>query len=71
MDFIRPIGPVDRDVEALHRVERARGGDDREEKQPESRRKRARPSPQPPPRSPQPEGPDEGDDGHMHIDVRA
>lgn len=70
MDYIRPIGPVDRDIEPVYRVERA--GDEREEREGEPERKRrARPSPQETADSPQDEGPTEGDDGHLHIDIRA
>ncbi len=67
MDFIRPIGPVERDVDALQRVERAQG--EREQRDPEAR-KRRRQQPQPPVAD-GPEGPVEGDDGHLHIDIRA
>jgi hypothetical protein len=70
MDFIRPIGPVERDIEPLHRVERAEDDAPREEQQP----KRREPDSQPAADSPQteaPDGPVEGDDGHLHIDVRA
>jgi hypothetical protein len=76
MDFIRPIGPVERDIEPVHRVERAT--DEREEREREDQREgRARPGPQAAGRRPQeegataPEGPVEGDDGHLHIDIRA
>ena len=69
MDFIRPIGPVDRDVDPVRRVERAH---DEEREQQEQRKRRK--SPQPAADTPQkedPEGPVEGDDGHLHIDIRA
>jgi hypothetical protein len=66
-DFIQPIGPADRDIEAVYRVERAR--DEGEGRQPEQRKRRP---PQPKPDADEaPEGPIEGDDGHLHIDIRA
>jgi hypothetical protein len=68
-DFIQPIGPVERDVEAVYRVERAQDeGEKRDREQPKKR----------PPREAQTQtqtqedaGPVEGDDGHLHIDIRA
>ena len=72
MDFIRPIGPVERDIDPAQRVERLK--DERERRQQEQERKgrqgaggRGQES------RPQelPEGPVEGDDGHLHIDIRA
>ena len=72
MDNLRPIGPVERDIDPVYRVERAHD-DEREGRE----RREPRPKPnQPAARSPQPadaapEGPVEGDDGHLHIDVRA
>ena len=65
MDQIRPIGPVERDVDPVLRVERAH--DERRQQDPEQRKRR----PQPEPDRPQDEGPVEGDDGHLHIDIRA
>jgi hypothetical protein len=65
MDYIRPIGPVERDIEPVYRVERA--GDEQEEREQEPRKRR-------PPEEKQTQedaGPTEGDDGHLHIDVRA
>ena len=69
-DFIQRIGPVDRDVDPIYRVERKRD-DEGGGKPPEERKKRQ--PPQQPPDGPQPteQGPVEGDDGHLHIDVRA
>jgi hypothetical protein len=69
MDYIRPIGPVERDIDPVYRVERAH--DEPEEREPRERKPRPRSSPQPTADSPQNEGPVEGDDGHLHIDVRA
>ena len=70
MDFIRPIGPVERDIDPAQRVERLR--DERERQQQEQKKRQGAggrgqegPSQEPP------EGPVEGDDGHLHIDVRA
>jgi hypothetical protein len=75
MDFIRPIG-ADRDLDPVTRVERLK--DEREERERQGReRRRARPGPQTAGRRPQestsepPQGPVEGDDGHLHIDVTA
>ena len=67
MDQIRPIGPPDRDVDPVYRVERAR--DQGEGNQQQQRRR--------PPQDEKQEqaqedvGPHEGDDGHLHIDIRA
>ena len=69
MDYIRPIGPVERDIEPVYRVERAH--DEPEEREPKERKPRPKSNPQPAPDSPQDQGPVEGDDGHLHIDVRA
>ena len=68
MDPIRPITPAERDIEPVYRVERAK--DEREERE-KQERKPPRRSPQPTADSPQDEGPVEGDDGHLHIDIRA
>jgi hypothetical protein len=68
MDPIRPIGPADRDIEPVYRVERA--GDEQEERE-QQERKPPREKPQPTEDGPQDEGPVEGDDGHLHIDIRA
>ena len=71
MDQIRPIGPVERDVDPVRRVERANEEPERRERR--ERREGPRTA-DPGPRdegSDVPEGPVEGDDGHMHIDVRA
>ena len=71
-DFIQGIGPVDRDVDAVYRVERAREEEQRRQREREQARKRP-PREQPAEGSPQPadQGPVEGNDGHLHIDVRA
>jgi hypothetical protein len=73
MDFIRPIHP-DRDVNPVARVQRAK--EDRERDQ---QRERSDQSPQSAagsrqeegPAEPEVQGPVEGDDGHLHIDIRA
>jgi hypothetical protein len=67
MDQIRPIGPGERDIEPVYRVERS--GDDQQER--EQRERKQRQKPQPPAEEAAPEGPVEGDDGHLHIDIRA
>jgi hypothetical protein len=69
MDFIRPIGPIERDVDPVLRVERAPG----EHEQREADKRKRRPRPQPPASAAgeAPEGPVEGDDGHLHVDIRA
>jgi hypothetical protein len=70
MDFIRPIGPVDREVDPIRRVDRAHD-EPREEQQQKKEPDDA--GGKPPEELPEatPEGPVEGDDGHLHIDVRA
>ena len=69
MDQIRPIGPPERDLDPVYRVERAH--DEREEREQGGQRRRPRPQPQPAAPEAAPEGPVEGDDGHLHIDIRA
>ena len=70
MDFIRPIGPVERDIDPIRRVEPAH--DEQRERQ-----EQREGSPDADSRSQEelpeaaPEGPVEGDDGHLHIDIRA
>jgi hypothetical protein len=66
MDQIRPIGPPERDIDPVYRVERAH--DESEGRQPEQRKKK--PHEEPPPEAEQ-QGPVEGDDGHLHVDIRA
>ena len=69
-DFIQRIGPVERDIDPIYRVEKARDEDDG--KSPEQRERR-------PPREKQTQTqkqeeevrPVEGEDGHLHIDIRA
>ena len=68
MDFIRPIGPVERDVDPIRRVERAH--DEPPEEQKRGSQDAGRRSREEPP-EPASEGPVEGDDGHLHIDIRA
>ena len=70
MDPIRPIGPAERDIEPVYRVERT-GDQQQEEREQKERKQRPRSNPQPAADSPQNEGPVEGDDGHLHIDIRA
>jgi hypothetical protein len=70
MDFIRPIGPVDRDVDPISRVERSHD-EQREQQERKKGSKDADPKPQEDAPDAAPEGPVEGDDGHLHIDVRA
>jgi hypothetical protein len=71
MDFIRPIGPSD-DLDQIARVERLKDQQEERERQASERKKRqAAPQPAVPPQESAPEGPVEGDDGHLHIDVRA
>ena len=69
MDFIRPIGS-ERDVDPLTRVQRLK--DEREEREESRREPRKKPA-SPPQPAPEPvsDGPVEGDDGHLHIDIRA
>ena len=71
MDHIRPIGS-DRDVDPVVRVKRAQEERERREREQEARERRE-PKPQAAPDEPPApaEGPFEGDDGHMHVDVRA
>jgi len=66
MDPIRPIAPAERDIEPVYRVERS--GDDQQKREPPQQREA------PPKKEPQTQdeaGPVEGDDGHLHIDIRA
>ena len=67
MDFVRPIGG-ERDVDPLQRVARLKEERERREQQ-----RRRRPSPQAEDGKSEGsgEGPVEGDDGHLHIDIRA
>jgi hypothetical protein len=70
MDFIRPIGPVDRDIDPIRRVERAH--DEQRERQEQRKGSQdADPTPQEDAPDASTEGPVEGDDGHLHIDIRA
>ena len=64
MDPIRPIGPVERDLEPVVRVTRSSPDGQRERREQPERRphERADPPPQPPP-------PDEGGESSL-IDVR-
>jgi hypothetical protein len=68
-DFIQRIGPVDRDIDPVYRVEKARDEDDG--KPPEERKRQPAPEKQTPTQTPEDLGPVEGDDGHLHIDIRA
>ena len=72
MDFIQPIGPHD-ELDPIARVERLKDQQRERERQQEQRKRRQQ-EPQTPDRGLQdsaPEGPVEGDDGHLHIDIRA
>lgn len=74
MDFIRPIGPVEREVDPVWRVERANEREEREGQEEPPRKKSGQwtgdGGQEKPPAAPS-EGPVEGDDGHLHIDIRA
>ena len=71
MDHIRPIGS-DRDVDPLVRVKRAEEERERREREQEQARKRREAKPQATPEPPAAsEGPVEGDDGHLHVDIKA
>jgi hypothetical protein len=65
-DFIRPIGPVERDIDPVYRVERAT---DEEPKQQQERE--PPPKKQAPAQTQEDVEPHEGDDGHLHVDIRA
>jgi hypothetical protein len=70
MDPIRPIAPAERDIEPVYRVERS--GDDQQER--ERRQERDAPPKKETQTQTQTQdevGPVEGDDGHLHIDVKA
>ena len=73
--WIRPIGPVDRDVDPILRVERPSDEGPAKERQERGRKPRSQPAPTgPAPPGAEPnaqDGPVEGDDGHLHIDIRA
>jgi hypothetical protein len=69
MDFIRPIGS-DGNLDPVSRVERLKDERERREQQERERKEREEQSPEPAAEAP-PEGPVEGDDGHLHIDIRA
>jgi hypothetical protein len=67
MDQIRPIGPPERDIDPVYRVEKAHDqGGGRE--QPPRKRKQA---PETQTQTQEDVGPVEGDDGHLHVDIRA
>ena len=72
MDHIRPIGS-ERDVDPVVRVKRAQDERERREREQEARKRQPRPAPPPAaePAEAQPDGPVEGSDGHLHIDIRA
>jgi hypothetical protein len=67
MDQIRPIGPPERDIDPVYRVERAH---DESEGREQPQRKR-RPQPETQKQTQEDVGPVEGDDGHLHVDIRA
>jgi hypothetical protein len=66
MDQIRPIGPPERDIDPVYRVEKAH--DENQEKREQPKR---RPPQKPPTETQEDVGPHEGDDGHLHVDIRA
>ncbi len=73
MDFIRPIGS-EPELDPLARVQRLK--DEREERERQKRERKERgprtaDRPAPPAAAGLPEGPVAGDDGHLHIDIRA
>ena len=71
MDHIRPIGS-ERDVDPVLRVKRAQEERERREREQSEAEARKRREPKPPPATPPAaEGPVEGDDGHLHIDIKA
>lgn len=64
MDPIRPIGPIERDIEPVVRIGRSSPDDQRERREPEDPPERRRPPAPALPRS------EENDDGGSLIDVR-
>lgn len=71
--YVRPIS-ADRDVDPIARVKRAQDERERREREQQERGRREQPKPSAPAAeaaAPQPDGPVEGDDGHLHIDIRA
>ena len=71
--YVRPISS-ERDVDPIVRVKRAQDERERREREQQERREREQPKPAAPAAAeaaPQPDGPVEGDDGHLHIDIRA
>lgn len=69
MDQIRPIGPHERDVDPVYRVERARDEEEKREQDPQQRQQKKQKQTQT--QTQENEGPVEGDDGHLHVDIRA
>ena len=69
MDPIRPIGPHERDIDPVYRVERAH--DEQQEREQQQQKRKRQPAPETPPQAQEDVGPVEGDDGHLHIDIRA
>jgi hypothetical protein len=71
MDFIRPIGPVERDVEPVLRVKRTSPDADPEQReQPDQPARRKPPAPAQPDGPEQPPAPGDDPDGPSLIDVR-
>jgi hypothetical protein len=68
-DFIQRIGPVDRDIDPVYRVEKA--SDEAEERQRREEPRKRQPPPETQTQTQEDVGPVEGDDGHLHIDIRA
>jgi hypothetical protein len=70
-DFIQRIGPVERDIDPIYRVERARDEGQADQRREQPRKRPPSPETQKQTQAQENEGPIEGDDGHLHIDVRA
>ena len=66
MDQIRPIGPPERDIDPVYRVERAHDEGEKKQQQPKPRQE-----PKKQTQTQEDVGPHEGDDGHLHVDIRA
>jgi hypothetical protein len=67
MDQIRPIGPPERDIDPVYRVDPA--PEDREQQREPRREPRQKKQTQA--QTQEDVGPHEGDDGHLHVDIRA
>jgi hypothetical protein len=69
MDFIQPIGQEPH-LDSLQRVQRLKD-EQREQQQQRKKRPQGGQDAGEKAKEPAPEGPVEGDDGHLHIDIRA